>query len=172
MKEPKDKRNRLLALLVVLGALALGVVVGALLFSRSAPLPPDRAPERDPNAVPYEEATSQGGGGGGSVTLRYQATAEIDLAAGSVSLVFVDPPSSDQGMVIQLLIQGEVLAESGLLPPGSALYALELLPGAAERLQPGDYDGSFLVSYYDPESGQRSALQTEAKITVTVRDGE
>ena len=40
MKEPKDKRNRLLALLVVLGALVLGVVVGALLFSRSAPLPP------------------------------------------------------------------------------------------------------------------------------------
>ena len=59
MKEPKDKRNRLLALLVVLGALVLGVVVGALFFSRSAPLPPDRAPERDPNAVPYEEATSQ-----------------------------------------------------------------------------------------------------------------
>ena len=81
----------------------------------------------------------------------------------------MDPASSDQGLVIQLLIQGEVLAESGLLPPGTAVYTLELLPGAAERLEPGGYDGSFLVSYYDTENGQRSVLQTEAEIRVTVK---
>ena len=169
MKDPKNIRKNLLTVLAVLCALALGIAVGALLLPKDEHLPPDRAPEQDPNAVPYEEDTSIPGGEGGSVTLRYQATAEIDRESGTVSLAFVDPASSDQGLVIQLLIQGEVLAESGLLPPGTAVYTLALLPGAAERLEPGGYDGSFLVSYYDTENGQRSALQTEAEIRVTVK---
>lgn len=168
MKDPKNIRKNLLTVLAVLCALALGIAVGALLLPKDGHLPPDRAPEQDPNAVPYEDTTIQGGEGG-SVTLRYQATAEIDRESGTVSIAFIDPASSNQGLVIQLLIQGEVLAESGLLPPGTAVYTLTLLPGAAERLEPGDYDGSFLVSYYDTESGQRSALQTEAEIRVTVK---
>ena len=167
MKDQKIARKPLLTALAVLAALAVGIAVGARLFPRDGHLPPDRAPEQDPNAVPYEEALS--GGEGGSVTLRYQAAAEIDRESGTAAIAFVDPASSDQGLVIQLLIQGEVLAESGLLPPGTAVYTLALLPGAAERLEPGDYDGSFLVSYYDTESGQRSALQTEAEIRVTVK---
>ena len=169
MKDSKGIRKKLLVLLAVLCAMAVGVAVGTRLVPKEGHLPPDRAPERDPNAVPYEEDTSIPSGEGGSVTLRYQATAEIDRESGTVSLAFVDPASSDQGMVIQLLIQGEVLAESGLLPPGTAVYTLELLPGAAERLEPGGYDGSFLVSYYDTENGQRSVLQTEAEIRVTVK---
>ena len=169
MKDSKGIRKKLLVLLAVLCAMAVGVVVGTRLVPKEGHLPPDRAPERDPNAVPYEEDTSIPGGEGGSVTLRYQATAEIDRESGTVAIAFIDPASSDQGMVIQLLIQGEVLAESGLLPPGTAVYTLELLPGAVERLEPGGYDGSFLVSYYDTESGQRAVLQTEAEICVTVK---
>ena len=118
MKDPKNVRKNLLTVLAVLCALALGIAVGALLLPKDEHLPPDRAPEQDPNAVPYEEDTTIPGGEGGSVTLRYQATAEIDRESGTVSLAFVDPASSDQGLVIQLLIQGEVLAERGLLPPG------------------------------------------------------
>jgi len=130
MKESKNVRKNLLTVLAVLCALALGIAVGALLLPKDGHLPPDRAPEQDPNAVPYEDTTIQGGEGG-SVTLRYQATAEIDRESGTVSIAFIDPASSNQGLVIQLLIQGEVLAESGLLPPGTAVYTLALLPGAA-----------------------------------------
>ena len=169
MKDPKNIRKNLLTVLAVLVALIIGVAAGSLLIPKTGHLPPDRAPEQDPNAVPYEEDTTTQSGKGGSVTLRYQAAAEIDRESGVVSIIFVDPASSNQGLVIQLLIQGEVLAESGLLPPGTAVYTLELLPGAADRLEPGDYDGSFLVSYYDTESGQRSVLQTEAEICVTVK---
>ena len=75
MKDPKNIRKNLLTVLAVLCALALGIAVGALLLPKDAHLPPDRAPEQDPNAVPYEEDTSIPGGEGGSVTLRYQATA-------------------------------------------------------------------------------------------------
>lgn len=167
MKDSKIARKPLLTALAVLAALAVGIAVGARLFPGDGHLPPDRAPEQDPNAVPYEEALS--GGEGGSVTLRYQAAAEIDRESGTAAIAFMDPASSDQGLVIQLLLQGEVLAESGLLPPGTAVYTLALLPGAAERLEPGDYDGSFLVSYYDTESGQRSVLQTEAEIRISVK---
>ena len=72
MKESKNVRKNLLTVLAVLCALALGIAVGALLLPKDGHLPPDRAPEQDPNAVPYEDTTIQGGEGG-SVTLRYQA---------------------------------------------------------------------------------------------------
>ena len=55
MKDPKNVRKNLLTVLAVLCALALGIAVGALLLPKDAHLPPDRAPEQDPNAVPYEE---------------------------------------------------------------------------------------------------------------------
>ena len=57
MKESKNVRKNLLTVLAVLCALALGIAVGALLLPKDGHLPPDRAPEQDPNAVPYEDTT-------------------------------------------------------------------------------------------------------------------
>lgn len=166
----RDPKNRVILLLVLLCLAAVAVAVWALCFRQTAqPLPPDHAGETDPNAVPYDD----GSGGssstsGGSVRLHYEPKATVDLSTGQVTLSFANPPSSNQSLMLQLVVQDTILAESGLLQPGNALYTMELLPGMAERLSPGSYDASFLVSCYDSRSGEQAVLQTEALITLTV----
>ena len=170
----RDPRDRALWILALVAILAIAVALWALFGRGTAPsLPPDRAPAADPAAVPYDDGTlPEEREGGGSVNLRYRPEAVIDLSTGKAALFFANPPSSDQGLVLQLTVRGTVLAESGLLAPGTALEEMALLPGMAERLQPGGYDASFLVTCYDAESGEQAILQTEARITLTVTAGD
>ena len=170
----RDPRDRALWILALVTILAIAVALWALFGRGTAPsLPPDRAPAADSAAVPYDDGTlPEEREGGGSVNLRYRPEAVIDLSTGKAALFFANPPSSDQGLVLQLTVRGTVLAESGLLAPGTALEEMTLLPGMAERLQPGGYDASFLVTCYDAESGEQAILQTEARITLTVTAGD
>ena len=48
------------------------------------------------------------------------------------------------------------------------LSPLPVLEGAEEMLQPGGYEGKFIVLYYDQTSGEKSMVNTEIPITINV----
>jgi len=71
-------------------------------------------------------------------------------------------------MVLQIVIQGTVILQSGRITPGNQVTQLELSADAAQLLSSGGYEGSFLVFYYDPVSGEKAIVNTEIPISVTV----
>ena len=84
--------------------------------------------------------------------------------------MFANPGKSLQDMVVQIVIDETVIVQSGTLKPGNQVTTLNLLDGAEKQLQPGGYDGKFVVFYYDPDSGEKAVVNTEIPITITVQE--
>ena len=172
--EKKDKRSRLLILLLLLLLLiALGIILWMLFFRQEKQLTPDYAPRQEDK---YAQSMDDGNGeklpqsqGGGAVSLMYGVDVTIDRAGGTASLLFGNPSESNQDIVIQLVVQDVVLAQSDRLVPGKQLRTMELLEGAAERLQSGAYNGKLVVLFYQPDSGEKAIVNTEIQVDVTVQ---
>lgn len=173
------KAKKLIALLILLLLLlivSIGVTIWALVFREpDVVLNPDYAPEEvEFNQVPIPGDSTEGKventGGGGSVSLNYADRVVIDLSDEKVDLYFANPGRSNQDMVIQVVIQDEVLVQSGRLTPGHQVTELELLPDAAEKLAPGGYDGKFVLYYYHPETSEKAMVNTEIEIDIAVQE--
>ena len=136
-------------------------------------LTPDYAPEEtEPNAevIPGDDDTKlEMEDGGGAIGIEYIAGVTIDLSEKKASLQFANPGKSTQDMVLQIVIQDVIVAQSGRLEPGYQLKELALLKDAEKMLSEGGYDGKFVILSYDPESGEKAMVNTEAAITITVK---
>ena len=102
------------------------------------------------------------------MSLTYSNEVTIDLSDKAAGLYFANPGKSNQDMVLQVVIQDTVILQSGTLKPGHQVKLLNLLEGAEKMLQPGGYEGKFVVLYYDPISGEKSMVNTEIPITINV----
>ena len=177
MKQQKN-RNQQSVLIVVLLAVtvfALCTTVWALFFRQPEKvLVPDYAPvatEANATPIPGDTPTAdRAEAGSGSVSLTYSDQINIDLSRRKASLVFANPGKSNQDMVLQLLVQDTVILQSGRLTPGNQIMELDLTEEAAGLLAAGGYEGEFLVSYYDPASGEKAIVNTRIPVSVTVTD--
>lgn len=174
--EKKDRKiNPLLPILLVITMVAIGVTVWALFFRDSGTvLAPDYAPkeeERYAEIIPNDSGEKmEQPEGGGSVSLSYSREVSIELNNETVGLYFANPGKSNQDIVIQIVVQDEVIVQSGTLKPGNQVTNLELLNNAAEILTVGGYEGKFVVLYYDPVSAEKSVVNTEIPISITVNE--
>ena len=100
--------------------------------------------------------------------MRIRDISVIDLSRKDAALLFANPGRSNQDMVLQIVIQDRVIVQSGRIVPGNQVTELDLTGDSAALLQPGGYEGSFLVFYYDRVSGEKALVNTEIPITVTV----
>ena len=176
--EEKDKRQKkylllVLLLLLLITLLASCTTIWALFFRDSGPtLAPDYAPqemEQHAETIPDDSGEKlEKPEGGGSVSLTYSNKVTIDLSDKAASLYFANPGKSNQDMLIQIAIQDTVIVQSGTLVPGQQVKLLDLLEGAEEMMQPGGYEGKFVVLYYDPDSGEKAMVNTEIPITINV----
>ena len=157
-----DRRTKGLFLLVgVVALVAIGVAIWALLFRTPAPPAiPDIAPAVEDNAQPTGEGEDKmpQAQGGGAVNLTYSDQVTL-------SLQVTNPARSNQSMLLQVVVQDVVVAQSGTLPPGNRLEALPLSEGV--RLSPGQYEGRFTIWFYHPD-GSRAQVSTEVPIALTV----
>ena len=144
-----NKSTIIIAILALITVIALGVTMWALFFRDSGEKM--EKPE-----------------GGGAVSLTYSNEVTIDLSDKAAGLYFANPGKSNQDMVLQIVIQDTVILQSGTLSPGHQVKLLNLLEGAEEMLQPGGYEGKFIVLYYDQTSGEKSMVNTEIPITINV----
>ncbi len=176
-KEKKSKKSLIIILLLILLILLLaGVSVWAIFFrdTDSSLLPPDYAPiQSDTNATDIENDSTDkldAPEGGGAVGLTYSDTVTVDLSDGTVKMMFQNPGRSLNNMVLQVVVQDTLLAQSDLLIPGKQLNQLSLKKDALSKLQPGGYDGKFVVSIYNPETGEKNMIDAEVEITVNVTE--
>lgn len=130
---------------------------------------PDIAPPVEDNALPTGEDDGDKlpqAQGGGAVNITYSDQVAVCLETRTVSLRFANPARSNQSMVVRLVLGELVAAESGTLPPGSALESLPLL--ADVTLPAGEYAGAFHVLFYDSQDGGRAGVSTKLPVSVTV----
>ena len=172
-----NKTTIIIAILAVITVAALCVTMWALFLrepddSNKVILAPDYAPQnKEENAETIPDDTSdkmENPEGGGAVSLTYSNEVTIDLSDKAAGLYFANPGKSNQDMVLQIAIQDTVILQSGTLSPGHQVKLLNLLEGAEEMLQPGGYEGKFIVLYYDQTSGEKSMVNTEIPIMINV----
>lgn len=177
MNLSKKATTIIIAILALITVAALGVTMWALFLrepddSNKVILAPDYAPQnKEENAETIPDDTSdkmENPEGGGAVSLTYSNEVTIDISDKAAALYFANPGKSNQDMVIQIAIRDTVILQSGTLSPGNQVKLLNLLEGAEEMLQPGGYEGKFIVLYYDQTSGEKSMVNTEIPITINV----
>lgn len=176
MKQLKgpDRQSLLIFLLLLITVTAVSVTVWALFFrTTDAVLAPDRAPVEESRAQPIPGDTGESVDaepGSGSVSLTYSNQVNIDLSDKTTQLLFANPGRSNQDMVLQLVIQDRVILQSGRITPGNQVTELDLTAEAAAMLMPGGYEGTFLLHFYHPASGEKAIVTTELPVSVTVTE--
>lgn len=175
MQKTEHKGRPLIILLLLVATAAVCVAVWAVVFRDSSAqevaLTPDYAPQEEENVESMGDEGDEkleAAEGGGAVSLAYSDEVAITLSEETASLYFGNPTRSTQSIVLQLVIQDTVVMQSGLIEPGNQVSTLSLLTGAADILEPGGYDGKFVVLYYDPDTGVQAIVTTEIPVTVTV----
>lgn len=170
-----SKIKIMIIVLILITAAAIGVTIWALFFrGEEMVLAPDYAPQEEEQYV--EDIPGDEGGrmespeGGGSVSLTYSKEVSIDLGERRATLHFGNPGKSNQDMVIQIVIQDNVVVQSGTLKPGKQVNSLELLTDAKDKLAAGIYDGMLNILYYDQETGERAIVNTEIPVTIDVTE--
>lgn len=145
-------------LIKIIVAVVIVVVLGTLLLWKTTadkPLLPDRAPSSiESNAIATDstEGKMTVPPNGGGASFNYGKEIIIDLAAGTAELYFENPGKAIYDASIFLVIDEQVILQSGLLPPGSLLTSLTL-PKKGVPLQEGGYDAELWVQSYD-ENGE------------------
>ena len=170
----KKRTAALIFLLVFITVASLCVTAWALFFREAdVILTPDYAPqEPESNAepIPGDESKLEAAAGGGAIGLEYNDKVTIDLSEKKASLQFANPHKSTQNMVLQIVIQDEIIVQSGTIKAGHRVKTLDLLEGAERKLTQGIYEAKFVILCYNPENGEKAMVNTEAAITVTVTE--
>ena len=173
--ETQEKKKTWLIILLIIGiVICIGVTIWALFFRQSdETLIPDYAPqETEQNARPIEgddDTKLDAPEGGGAISLEYDSQVTVDLSDGKAYLSYANPGKSTQDIVLRIEIQDTAVVQSGTIRPGNQVSELELLDGAAKKLQEGVYDAVFRILSYDPVTGEKAMVDTLAEITVTVQ---
>ena len=176
--EKKNGKKKWLLLLILLMGISLVSVTAIGIFVHFTSKDKDEVAILTPDRAPGDEENGKSMGdegddkldqpeGGGAVSLTYTKDVVIDLSDNNVSLLFGNPSRSNQGMVLQIIIQDKVIVQSGTLKPGVQVKELELIGNA--KLQPGVYEGKFNVLYYDMNSGDKAVVNTEIPVDINVK---
>lgn len=172
-----DSKVRLIILitLAIITLIALLLIVWSCAFNKGpGVLDPDYAiKDEEPNV----EDIGDGGGdklespdGGGAVSLTYSKKVKIDLSDKKASLHFGNPSKSNQDLILELVVKDTVIIQSGRISPGKRVTRLDLDGDAHKMLATGGYVGTFVIYYYNPETGERAVLDTKiTEIQVEVR---
>ena len=173
----KNRKNRYIFIIVALSAIliiSIFITIWALFLKDSKPaLAPDYAPQQsETNAEKIvdednEEKLPQQQGGG-AVSLTYSKEVEINLSENKAKLLFANPSKSNQDMMLQIVIQDEVILQSGIIAPGYQVKSLNLFDDV--QLFEGNYEGKFVVYYYQKDTGEKAMLNTEIPLQISVKN--
>ena len=170
-QEDKKKKKKLLIFLILF--ILLDIILLVVLLGTHTTLAPDYAPV---NEEKYAEDIGDDGDkkldqaeGGGAVSLTYSTNVDISLDKKQATLFFANPSRSNQDMVLQIVVHDVVVAQSGTISPGKQIGKMDLLSSGARKLQAGGYDGKFVVLYYQPDTHEKTIVNTDIPVKITVR---
>lgn len=172
--EKKDRKIKPIYVVLVLLIAVCGVLIVFLFKKNEQTLTPDYAPGTiDTNAIKEKDDGKKlnVSNGGGAVSISYSNIVAVDLDKNDIKMYFKNPSSSRESIVLELLVvNGEeefLIAKSDLLPPGYALYNMDL--NSKVKLAKGGYKGKFRNTYYNEETGEREIVNSEIEVSIEVK---
>lgn len=147
---------------LIIGIVA-SVIIGISTFLSTSPLTPDYPlPKEDEQAVKIEGDNTQkvvGQKGGGSVRVRLNNIAKVNLTTGIISMAYQNPNQSTESSVITLVLINNgneyYIARSGLINAGNQITELKLNDNGI-KLTEGVYKGKYIIDHYNPETGEKA----------------
>lgn len=171
--QPEDKKKKKKLLIFLILFILLDIILLVVLLGTRTTLAPDYAPV---NEEKYAEDIGDDGDkkldqaeGGGAVSLTYSTDVDISLDKKLATLFFANPSKSNQDMVLQIVVRDVVVAQSGTISPGKQIGKMDLLSSGARKLQAGGYDGKFVVLYYQPDTHEKTIVNTDIPVKITVK---
>lgn len=174
--QDEKKRRALTALLALITVLSVCAAIWAVFYrdrndtSLSSADSGFEPVQVDSNVIEIggnEEKLSQPEGGG-AVNITFSDAVSISLSSKEMQLMVQNPNKSNQNMTAAILIDGKVIAKSGLIKPG---FMLEKLENAdTDKLSAGTYEGIMAVNFYDPETNEKSVMESEFDVIITVSE--
>lgn len=175
-KQDEKKRHALIALLALITVVSVCTAIWAIFYrdrnySTQSSTDSEFEPVQvDSNVIEIggdEEKLSQPEGGG-AVNITFSDAVNITLSNKEMQLMVQNPNKSNQNMTAAILIDGKVIAQSGLIKPG---FMLEKLENAdTEKLSAGTYGGIMAINFYDPETNEKSVMESEFDVMITVTE--
>lgn len=168
-------RSRVPFLILLLCCIAALIIASSLLMGAINEEPPGPVvidpdhpmPTQDVNATPNEDDNSEKAQveeGGGSLSMIYSLDAELNLTTGQIRIYFMNPNASTHDVsLILYVVSGDTevpIAQSGRISAGYSLTSLTMVEGTA-ALSEGIYTGYYMLSLFDPETGERALVQPE-----------
>lgn len=101
---------------------------------------------------------------GGYISMSYKLEAALNLSTGKIKMYFRNPGRSNENVSVALyVVNGKdeyLIATSGVIQPGYKLTELDY-KGGNIVLGEGIYNCKYLVSYYNPKTGERAVVESE-----------
>lgn len=170
-RQKKQFYRILILLLLILLLLCIQILIH-LMHQTDPVLPPDYPlpdDEKYAQTIPNDSTDKmESEDGGGSVNLTYSDRVIVSLQEQKIFLQFANPGRSDHCVTLGLTVEETQIVQSGILSPGYQVNQLDLSEKIANSLSPGQYAGTLVVEYYDPDSGEKALLTTNIPVTVTV----
>lgn len=93
-------------------------------------------------------------------------TVTVDVSDDIVHFYYVNPVDSSHDTVVSIVIDDQVIAESGRVKPG---YGLTEIDGVdITGLDYGTYEGTVEMVYYNPETGVRSMTTGSVAVDISI----
>lgn len=161
----KSKNSRLswLFLLLLLLGLVFGCIGIYLILHQPVADYPQLEFDLNAERIDVDEDTTASGE---EVMIVAGQSATVYVNSGTADIYYVNPVSNQSNTQIALQVGDKIVAESGLLEPGYGLT--ELTDVHTDGLEYGQTDGCLIIYTYDRETGQRSIIDNEIPLTVTV----
>lgn len=162
-QERKERLCKWLFLILCLLGFLLGMI-GLYRFCTQAPEQDYPLLEQDLNSqrLPSDDDS----GGSSEVMIQVGQDVKVWLNDDYVELYYANPVSNDVGARVSLVIDDEIVAQSGLVEPG---YYLERIDGVLyDGLSYGEQDGVLVIDTYDLDTGERKMVNNEVSVTVSV----
>lgn len=163
------KTKRLIFLLLLIALFAIALAIWALFFRNNVEvIIPDRVPSIEDNAekIPGDDSQkSDTTTDGGSVSPTFSNEVIVDLKNNKVNLYFANPNKSTHDIVLQIVVGDTVIAQSGAIVSGNQISELSLANNANKMLVKGEYNGKFILHFYDKTTGK---IDTTANLEIEV----
>lgn len=103
-------------------------------------------------------------GGGASVTC--SSAVNVQLKKSKIDFYYKNPSRSLSSALVQILVNDQVLAQSGAIPPGYESYVLDLNTDVKWKV--GQYKGTLIISFYDLNTNKKVDVDSQIEIDVFI----
>ena len=94
------------------------------------------------------------------------SNATVHLNDNIVDYYYKNVYRSKSSVVIQLLIDNKVIAQSGGLPPGYQTYKIDY--NQKIKLSPGTYEGVVIISFYNLDTNELETVNSKISIPIII----